>query len=236
MAQFMCKHALPARGMCRTVVALTSAVLGVVCQTYAQAPSEAYVEAPGKAHAERPSKADIASAGLDFKKMLTESTTRAAEKAKVRIIPDQTTVAIKHDIIVANATVAPTRSKTAPRRVMFAYVSMAGRACARRLPAGFYTIEEYTDQLTGAPHARFVNADGKTVLEDVPLDRDLVRKQAPEEGYSTPLQLTTDVRIQQTGANYAQTLVVFHRVECHEFAGWQWWEWVTITINPDGPI
>src|SRR5438132_28317 len=96
-------------------------------------------------------------------------------------------------------------------------------SCAELLPAGFYTIEQKMDSLTGAPHARFVNSKGKTALEHLPLNRDLVRKQSPKEGWSIPLQFTADAWIRQTGDAYAQTIVVFHSGRCYERAGWEWW-------------
>ncbi len=175
---------------------------------------------------------DLATAGGNFKATITESMTHAADEANVAILSDQITVAAKRNILVANAIVAQSEPTAVPRRVMFSYISMPGHACAQLLPAGFYTIEQKTDSLTGAPHARFVNSKGETALDHLPLNRDLVRKQ----GYSVPLQFTADARIQQTGDAYAQTIIVLHSVECHERAGWQWWEWVTITIDPDGPI
>lgn len=174
---------------------------------------------------------ELATAGGNFKATITESMTRAADEARVAILSDEVTVATKHDILVANAIVAQSEPTDVPRPEMFSYISMPGHACAQLLPAGFYTIEEYMDALTRAPHARFINSKGETALEHVPLNRDLVRRQ----GYGTPLIFTADTRIQRTGVAYAQTIIVFHSVRCYERAGWEWWEWVTIAIDPDGP-
>jgi hypothetical protein len=179
---------------------------------------------------------DLATACSNFKAIVTESMTHAADEAKVTILSDQITVVTKYDILVANAIVAQSEPTAVPRRELFIYVSMPGRACAELLPAGFYTVEQKIDSLTGAPHARFVNSKGKTALEHLPLNRDLVRKQSPKQGWSIPLQFTPDAWIQQTGDAYAQTIIGLHSVRCYERAGWEWWEWVTITIDPDGPV
>lgn len=179
---------------------------------------------------------DLATACGNFKAIVTESMTHAADEANVAILSDQITAVTKYDILVANAIVAQSEPTAVPRRELFIYVSMPGRACAELLPAGFYTIEQKIDSLTGAPHARFVNSKGETALEHLPLNRDLVRKQSPKEGWSIPLQFTADAWIQQTGDAYAQTIIGLHSVRCYERAGWEWWEWVTITIDPDGPV
>lgn len=179
---------------------------------------------------------DLATAGGNFKAIVTESMTRAADQAKVPILSDQISVVTKHDILVANALVAQSEPTARPGRELFIYISMPGYACAELLPAGFYTVEQKIDSLTGAPHARFINSKGKTALEHLPLNRDVVRKQAPKQGWSTPLQFTADAWIQQTGDAYEQTIIVLHSVRCYERSGWEWWEWTTITIGPSGPV
>jgi hypothetical protein len=118
---------------------------------------------------------------------------------------------------------------------MFAYISMPGTACGELLTPGYYTIEEQTDPITKAPAARFVNADGKTVLEHVPLNREIAKRPDPKREYAGRLPFTAEVRIQQTGVDQAEMIIVMHRVRCHIDANYDWWEWVTITIGPDGP-
>lgn len=189
----------------------------------------------GQAYAQEASPVDLQSASGEFKTVVTKTMTHAAEQAKVPIISDEIAVATKHNIIVANALAAQPASATKSARLMFAYISMPGRACAAVLPTGFYTIEEQTDPLTGAPSAKFINADGKTALEHVPVNREVTKRRAEKGEYSGHLQFTAEVRIQQTGAEQEEMIIVLHRVECHFFAGWEWWEWVSVTIGPDGP-
>lgn len=190
---------------------------------------------PGQMRAQQASAVDLKSASGDFKTVFTKAMTHAAEQAKTPIISDEIAVATKHNIVVANAVVADTASPGRPAPLMFAYISMTGSACANSLPAGFYRIEEETDPLTGAPSARFVNAEGKVALEHVPVNREITKRPDKRLEYPGRLPFTAEVRIQQTGVEQAQMIVVFHRVRCQHRAGWDWWEWVTITIGPDGP-
>ena len=188
-----------------------------------------------QAYPQQPGPVDLKSTSGDFKNAITKAMTRAAEQAKVPIISDEIAVAAKHNILVANAVVRETASKRGYAPLMFAYISMPGTACARVLPAGFYTIEEQIDPLTGAPAARFVSADGKTALEHVPLNREITKRRNKRPEYARRLPFTAEVRIQQIGVEYEQTIIAFHKVRCHHDAGYDWWEWVTITIGPDGP-
>src|SRR4051794_22246861 len=112
-----------------------------------------------------PDRVDLQSASGDFKAVVMKAMTDAAGQAEVPIASNEIAVAMKDDMLIANAIVAQTEPKTTgPQRVMFAYLSMAGRACARLLPPGFCTIEQHTDSLTGAPHAKFIRADGTKAL------------------------------------------------------------------------
>lgn len=208
---------------CRTTLKIAT-VLTFVGMVYA-----------GQSSTQQAAPVDLKSAGGDFKTVVTKNMTRAAEQAKVPIISDEIAVATKHNILVANAVVPESAAKPGTAPLMFAYISMPGTVCAKTLPPGFYTIEEQTDKLTGAPAARFVSADGKTALEGVPVNREITKRPDPRPEYPGRLPFTAEVRIQQTGVEQAQMIVIFHRVRCHHRAGWDWWEWVTITIGPDGP-
>jgi hypothetical protein len=188
-----------------------------------------------QAYSQQPGPVDLKSASGDFKTVVTKAMTRAAEQAKVPIISDEIAVATKHNILVANAVVPETALKRGSAPLMFVYISMPGTACAKVLPPGYYTIEEQIDPLTRAPAARFVSADGKTALEYVPVNREITKRPDERAEYPGRLPFTAEVRIQQTGIEQAQMIVVFHRVRCHHDAGYDWWEWVTITIGPDGP-
>lgn len=189
----------------------------------------------GHAYTQQPGPVDLKAASGDFKIVVTKAMTRAAEQARVPIISNEIAVATKHNILVANAVVPETASKPGSVPLMFAYISMPGTACAELLPTGYYTIEEQTDPLTRAPAARFVSADGKTALEHVPVNREITKRPDKRAEYPGRLPFTAEVRIQQTGAEQAEMIIVFHRVRCHHDAGYDWWEWVTITIGPDGP-
>ena len=158
-------------------------------------------------------------ASRDFKTLVTNSLTRAASMANVQIVPDEVGVAFKKDIVIANAVAVDERK-------MFAYVSISGRSCAQRLPAGFYIIEERAHPTTGASHAMFVNANGETVLEGLPFNRHVMKSPSPE---GKP-KLTAEVHIQQTGVGMTKMIILLHKVKCYWSTGC---ERVTVTLDPD---
>jgi hypothetical protein len=102
-----------------------------------------------------------------FRAGIAEVMARAASQAGATIDTDKMVITTRDDIFVANAPVTGVPGGGSVFEYpMFVYLGVAGTACARIIPSGFYTIKLVIDPETKAPMAHYIDESGRVALEN----------------------------------------------------------------------
>lgn len=165
---------------------------------------------------------------VSFRENFDASLKEAAKRAKIKLLPTETAVAVRGDYVIASLLTAPPKGVSIEESdgLFFVYLSFPkDHVFAKKIPSGYYTIERVPKQVN--PMAKVVNLEGKTVLE-LPLN---IRKlelnppawEAPRQKDTLFVQATIE---QSQETLYELTRMQAHKVRCHWSILTWYWIWV----------
>lgn len=160
-----------------------------------------------------------------FRDNFSASMKEAAKQAKVKLLNDEVSVAVRGDFVIANALIAPPKNVPIEEadRLFFVYLSFpAKHVFAKKIPSGFYAIERMAKQKN--PRAKVVNLEGKTVLE-LPLNVRKIETTAEEWDTQEKLAVAQATIEQAHETLYQSTRIQAHGVLCYPRDGVWYWIW-----------
>lgn len=197
-----------------------------------QSSSARSVATANKGSSQRQATVDLGTSQLktivSFRDNFDASLKEAAKRAKIKLLPTETAVAVRGDYVIASLLTAPPKGVSIEESdgLFFVYLSFPkDHVFAKKIPCGYYTIERVPKQVN--PTAKVVNLEGKTVLE-LPLNiRKLELNQSAWEAPPQKDTLFVQATIEQSQETlYELTRMQAHKVRCHWSILTWYWIWV----------